>query len=249
MSTSENPLPDVAVGHHPDFGIVATNPKDRAASAWMLRNLDFHPVPGHPSLYALAKQERDGQERALRAVARLREATYHVDADIAFDPSLVDSREQPAHRMPEPVAPDVAFAVDPQLGMIAAATDGVPLAQQLLAEHGWRPHPQLDIHTLPPATDRNEGLNTVARATVAMNRAGLRVAAQPALALDAIARRIPAPAVALPETEATHSLPGVDHAALSASPAALPSTPPVSSPVTTVPAGAVDPRVAYSRTH
>jgi hypothetical protein len=72
MPAPEHPLPDIMVGRHPDFGIVATNPKHLAASAWMLKGFDFHPVPGHPHLYALASQERDGQGRTTRAVALLR---------------------------------------------------------------------------------------------------------------------------------------------------------------------------------
>ncbi|WP_371534954.1 hypothetical protein OG210_03325 [Streptomyces sp. NBC_00466] len=81
-------LPDIAVGHHPDFGITATSPRQLAANAWMLKGFDFHPVPGHSALYSLADQQNDGQGCTTRAVALLRKAGYQVDADIAFDPSL-----------------------------------------------------------------------------------------------------------------------------------------------------------------
>ncbi|MFE3938668.1 hypothetical protein ACFXPJ_34160, partial [Streptomyces goshikiensis] len=85
----QEPLPDVAVGHHHNYGVVAANPKNLPASTWMLERLDFHPVPGEPNLYALADQQRDAQGRATRTVTLLRNAGFRVDADAAFDPSLV----------------------------------------------------------------------------------------------------------------------------------------------------------------
>jgi hypothetical protein len=254
MPPSENPLPDIAVGRHPDFGIVATNPKRLAASAWMLSGFDFHPVPGHPDLYALADQQRDGPGRATRAVALLRKAKYHIDADVAFNPSPVDpaTHDRPARATPVRVDPDVAFAEHPQLGLVAATTEGVPLAQQLLGEHGWQPHPRLDIYTLPPATNRADGLDRVARTTVAMNRAGLQAAVQPALAQDVTARRTPGTAEAGSErgrSSATRAFPVMSAAALASSPAraGLPGKPPVPAPAAAPPATPVDPRVASAR--
>ncbi len=79
-------LPDVVVGHHPDYGIVAANPKDLPASTWMLERLDFRPVPGELTLYALTDPQRDGADRAARAVTLLRNADLRVDVDAAFDP-------------------------------------------------------------------------------------------------------------------------------------------------------------------
>lgn len=249
------PLPDIAVDHHPDFGIVATNPKHLAASAWMLKGFGFHPVPGHPDLYALADQERDGQDRATRAVALLRKVKYHVDADAAFEPSPVpDSAARDRFMPAEPVrfAPDVAFAEHPQLGLVAATTDSVSLAQQLLSEHGWQPHPRLDIYTLPSATEREDGLGAVARTTVAMNRASLQVAVQPGLARDVTERRTSITATARPQQgqpSATHAFPLMNAAALAASPAraGLPGKPPVPAPVAPPATSPVDPRIAYSR--
>lgn len=254
MPASDNPLPDIAVGHHPDFGIVATNPKRLAASTWMLRGFDFHPVPGHPDLYALADQERDGPGRATRAVALLRKAKYLVHADLAFDPALVSpaAHDRPVRAEPVRIGPDVAFAEHPQLGVVAATTDGVPLARHLLGEHGWQPHPRLDIYTLPPATDRADGLDRVARTTVALDRAGLQAAVQPALARDVTARNTPGTAAADAERgrpSTTRTFPLMSAAALASSPAraGLPGKPPVPTPTTTSPAPPADPRVAYSR--
>jgi hypothetical protein len=255
-ATEPQPLPDIAVGRHPDFGVVAANPKHLAASAWMLKGFGFHPVPGHPDLYALADQERDGQGRATRTVALLRKANYHVDADAAFEPSPApDSAagDRPVRTAPVPIAPDVAFAEHPQLGLVAATTDGVPLARQLLGEHGWQPHPRLDIYLLPPATEREDGLGAVARTTVAMNRAGLQVAVQPGLATDVTQRRTPGTAPARPEQgqhSATRTFPVVSAAALAASPAraGLPGKPAVPTPATPPPTSQTDPRVASSRT-
>ncbi|KND38332.1 hypothetical protein [Streptomyces acidiscabies] len=254
-SPEHNSLPDVAVGRHPEHGIVATNPKQLAASAWMLERLDFRPVPGSPTLYALADQHRDGPERATRAVALLRNADYRVDADAAFDPSLV-ARPAPPRDQPPHVEPDVAFGEHPQLGIVAATADGANAAVwggQILEHHGWRHDPRLDIYTLPAATDRGEALGKVAQATVMLHRADLQVAVQPHLA-DAVAeRRAPAPtAVARHEPNqnfTTRRMP-VSAAALAASPAraGVPGKPPVPAPAgPAAAANPVDPRIAFSR--
>jgi hypothetical protein len=181
MPVSENPLPDVAIGRHPDFGIVATNPKYLAASAWMLRGFDFHPVPGHPRLYALADQQRDAQDRATRAVALLRKATYQVDTAAEFDPALAAPGTAAARDQPPRAEPDVAVAEHPQLGLVAAISGLCTVrGRQFLEEHGWQHHQRLDIYTLPPATDRDQALGQAAQATVAMHHANLQVAGQPA---------------------------------------------------------------------
>ncbi|MGW4734219.1 hypothetical protein ACWEQC_34490 [Streptomyces shenzhenensis] len=198
MPTPEHdPLPDIAVGRHPDFGIVAANPKQLAASTWMLKGFDFHPVPDHPNLYALANQQNDGQGRTTRAIALLRKAGYRVDVDAAFDPSLT-SGPAPARDRPPRIEPDVAFAEHPQLGVVAATADGSSAlgGRLLLEEHGWRHNPSLDIYMLPITTDRSEALGKVATATLAMHRADLQVAVEPLLAQDVAARRSPAPTTA-----------------------------------------------------
>ncbi|MFD9403055.1 hypothetical protein ACFWA4_30065 [Streptomyces sp. NPDC060011] len=196
MPTPEHdPLPDIAVGRHPDFGIVASNPKQLAASTWMLKGFDFHPVSDHPNLYALANQQRDGQDRATRAVGLLRKAGFRVDADAAFDPSPASSPAAARDRPPR-VEPDVAFAEHPQLGVVAATADDTSLGGQLLEEHGWRHNSSLDISTLPITTARGQALGKVAQATVAMHRADLQVAVQPALARDITARHPSAPSAA-----------------------------------------------------
>lgn len=255
MPTPEHdPLPDIAFGRHPDFGIVASNPKQLAASTWMLKGFDFHPVPDHPNLYALANQQRDGQDRATRAVALLRKAGYRVDADAAFDPSPA-SGPAAARARPPRAEPDVAFAEHPQLGVVAAIADGSSAlgGRLILEEHGWRHNPSLDIYTLPVTTDRSEALGKVATATLAMHRADLQVAVQPLLAQDVAARRSPAPTTAARHERSqgftTHKFP-ISAAALAASPAraGLPGKAPVPAPTASAPAARpVDPRIAFSR--
>lgn len=249
-----DPLPDIAFGRHPDFGIVASNPKQLAASTWMLKGFDFHPVPDLPNLYALANQQRDGQDRATRAVALLRKAGYRVDADAAFDPSPTSGPAVARNRPPR-VEPDVAFAEHPQLGVVAATADGASLGGQLLEEHGWRHNPSLDIYTLPITTNRDQTLGKVAQATRAMHRTDLQVAVQPALARDITARHPPAPSAAARHERgpdvAPRRFPVMNAAALAASPAraGLPGKPPVPTPAASVPASRpVDPRMAFSRT-
>jgi hypothetical protein len=242
-------LPDVAVGRHPDYGIVAANPKQLAASTWMLNRFDFHPVPGHPTLYALADQQKDGQGRATRAVALLRRAGYQVDVDSAFEPSLASEPARARDRPPQ-VEPDVAFAEHPQLGIVAATADTINAVERggaILESHGWRFNHALDIYTLPITTDRSEALGKVAAATVSMHRSSLQVAVQPPLAQDVAARRPPAPASTAAFT--TYRFP-LSAAALASSPAraGLPGKAPVAAPATPAPpARPVDPRIAFSR--
>lgn len=255
MPPSENPLPDIAVGRHPDFGIVVSNPKHLAASAWMLRGFDFHPVPGHPDLYALADQQRDGAGRATRAVDLLRRANYRVEVDAEFDTLPAAPEPVPAVAMPQRIEPEVAFADHPLLGIVAATTESGILCGQFLEEHGWRHDPKLDIYALPVTTGRDRALGKVAQATVAMHRAGLQVAMQPALARDITARRPPAPTRSAPRERspdaAARRSPAMNAAALTASPArvGLPGAPPVPVPAASAPAARpVDPRVEFSRT-
>ncbi|MBT2491977.1 hypothetical protein J7E96_26305 [Streptomyces sp. ISL-96] len=253
MPTSDQePLPDVAVGSHPDYGIVAANPKHLAASTWMLERLDFRPVPGEPTLYALADQQRDGQGRAARAVTLLRNAGFRVDTDAVFDPSLAPVAAPGRDRVPLG-EPDVAFAELPRLGIVAAIDSRASgLTGLALVEHGWRHNPHLDIYVLPATTGRDEALGKVAGATLALNRSGIQVAVQPRLAQDVAARPRPAP---VPATSREHD-PGAalgsptSAAALAASPArsGLPGRAPVPAPA--APAAAsrpVDPRIAFSR--
>ncbi|MEE4543621.1 hypothetical protein V2S66_16775 [Streptomyces sp. V4-01] len=255
MPPSENSLPDIAVGRHPDFGIVATNPKRLAASAWMLRGFDFHPVPGHRDLYALGDQQRDGPGRATRAVDLLRRANYRVQVDAEFDTIPEAPAPAAAAAIAQRIEPDVAFADHPRLGIVAATTDGAVAGGQLLEEHGWRRHPDLDIYTLPPATGRDQALSQVAQVTAAMHRADLQVAVQPALARDVTTRRPPAPTRSAPRERSPDAsarrLPSLSAAALAASPARAgqPATPPVPAPAAPAPVSQpVDPRVAFSRT-
>jgi hypothetical protein len=250
MPPSENPLPDIAVGRHPDFGIVATNPKNLAAGAWMLRGFDFHPVPGHPDLYALADQQHDGRDRATRAVDLLRRANYRVEVDAEFDTLPSAPEPVPTAAIPQRIEQDVAFADHPRLGIAAATTDSAFLGGQLLEEHGWRHHPSLDIYTLPPTTGRDQALGKVAQATAAMHRADLQVAVQPALARDITARRPPAPTRPAPRERSPDTAARRFPAAIAASPAraGLPATPPVPAPASAPASRPVDPRVAFSRT-
>ncbi|MCY0927016.1 hypothetical protein OTB20_12545 [Streptomyces sp. H27-H1] len=254
MPTHYDSLPDIAIGRHPDHGIVAANPKQLAASTWMLKGFHFHPVPDQPTLYALADQQRDGQGRATRAVALLRKAGYQVDVDAAFDPSLA-AGGTPARDRPPRIDPDVAFAEHPRLGIVAATSDHSSAlgGRLILEEHGWRLNPNLDIYTLPVTANRSEALEKVASATVSMHRSDLQVAVQPRLAQDVAARRPPAPAPAA-RHERSQSFTArkfpISAAALAASPAraGLPGKAPVPASAASAPAARpVDPRIAFSR--
>ncbi|MFI2312481.1 hypothetical protein AMK17_19155 [Streptomyces sp. CB00072] len=252
MPSHYDVLPDLAFGHHPVHGIVAANPKNLAASTWMLKGFDFHPVPDQPTLYALADQNRDGHGRTSRAIELLRKAGYQVEVDAALDPALVPDTAQVRDRGPLG-EPDVAFADHPQLGIVAALDDRVSsLSGLALVEDGWQHNSSLDIYTLPATTDRVEALGKVADATVAMHRSGLQVAVQPRLAQEVTARPRPAatPTAARERGHGPARASPLSAAALAASPAraGIPGRAPVpASAVTTAAVRPVAPRIAYSR--
>ncbi|MEU0447533.1 hypothetical protein [Streptomyces tendae] len=242
--------PDLAFGHHPVYGIVAANPKNLAASTWMLKGFDFHPIPEQPTLYALANQARDGQGRTTRAIELLRKAGYRVDADAALDPALTPGTAPVRDRGPLG-EPDVAIAEHPKLGIVAALDDRASGPTGMaLAEHGWRHNPSLDIYTLPSATGRREALGKVADATMALRRSGLQVAVQPRLALDVAARPRPTAAPAAPRDrgQVPPRASPISATALAASPARAGLPGKTSAPVATAAAARpVDPRIAFSR--
>ncbi|MFE7576292.1 hypothetical protein ACFU5Z_16310 [Streptomyces sp. NPDC057521] len=247
MPTHYDTLPDIAVGHHPLYGIVAANPKQLAPSEWMLRRLDFHPVPDQPTLFALADQQRDGHGRTLRAIATLRAAGYLVDVDAGFDPALAADADLHFTRDTR-MGPDIAFVEHGRLGIIAAT--GPPVSEyegrQRLEEHGWSLDSRLGVYTLPPATERSEALTKVAAATVTMSRSGLEVAVEPGLAHDVVARH-------RRERQATHhgehrrEPTSTGRVAITPRPGRATSTSkaPAPSPAAVQP---VDPRMAFRRT-
>ncbi|MGW2658349.1 hypothetical protein ACWC1D_32450 [Streptomyces sp. NPDC001478] len=244
MPSNHDTAADVAVGRHPDYGIVANVSNHRLLGDWTMKVLDFHPVPDQPSLYTLANQLQDGQARATRAVASLRQAGHGVDADAAFDPDLI-SRSTPAPGRAPGMEPDVAFADVPRLGIVAATAPlSEPAGHRVLQKHGWQLDPALDVYTLPASTERGEALEKVARATVAMHRSGLRVAVQPLLAAEAAARTPASPA---PRRVGGRGI--TTAAALATSPArsTLGSTPPTSAAPSEPVSRPVDPRTAFSR--
>ncbi|WP_326765304.1 hypothetical protein OG978_12575 [Streptomyces sp. NBC_01591] len=253
MPSHYDVLPDLAFGHHPVHGIVAANPKNLAASAWMLKRFDFHPVPGQPTLYSLADQERDGQGRTARAVELLRKSGYRVDVDAALDPSPVRDAAPVRDRVPLG-EPDVAFAEHPRLGIVAAVDNRVSgLTALALAEHGWRHNPGLDIYTLPATTGRDAALGKVADATLTLHQSGVQVAVQPRLAQDVAVRPRPAPlpAASRERGQGAPRASPISAAALAASPAraGFPGKAPVPAPADPAAASRpVDPRIAFSRT-
>ncbi|TQF02010.1 hypothetical protein E6W39_06615 [Kitasatospora acidiphila] len=183
--------PHVNLGIHPDYGIIATTPTRLPAASWMLERLDFHPVPDHPTMFALNDQAHDGHTRTEQAIATLRMVGYEVNADAFLYPGEVGA---PFYEMvpdrtallPPVVAPDVAFAEHPWLGVIAATADtpnAVEHGKPILEANGWRHDAEADIYVLPTEVDRRTSLDRVAQAVTTMHRSDdLHVALQPALA-------------------------------------------------------------------
>ncbi|MEV6974483.1 hypothetical protein [Kitasatospora sp. NPDC093806] len=231
-------LPDVAIGRHPNHGIIASLPTKSAAAQWMLERLDFRQLPGSPHLYALTDQHREAPERAAWAAKLLTGAGYRVHTDMPLAPenasSHAQTQERPAtvepERTPAPEAePEIAFAEHPTLGIVGAAGDHyLSVGDCALSSEGWRHHPGLDVYLPPPGT-RAETLDSVARITVDLQQSNLQVAMMPGLAEEIAALRAPAQ-----QAFTTHKF-RVDEAALKA-----PATP------VSPPPAAVDPRIAYA---
>lgn len=244
--------PDIAIGRDPELGICAANPRQLAGADFMLERLGFQRVADSKVMYALADQHLDGQARAATAVDLLRRAGYAVHAGSGLDPEPASTRWMVNGR----TEPDVAFAEHPKLGVVAATADTINAVERggaILEAHGWSFSHELDVYTLPAATERGEAFGKLARATAAMQRAGdLQVAVQPQLA-EAATRGTPAPAPAARHENAqgftTHRFP-LNAAALAASPArtGVPGKPPAAEPSTSIPAARpVDPRIAFAR--
>ncbi|MFI9274005.1 hypothetical protein ACIGXM_25350 [Kitasatospora sp. NPDC052896] len=244
--------PDIAIGRDPGLGICAANPRQLAGADWMLERLGFRRVPDSKVMYALADQHLDGQGRATTAVDMLRNAGYNVHADSGLDPEPASTRWMVNGRS----EPDVAFAEHPKLGVVAATADTMNAVERggaILEAHGWRFDYELDVYTLPAATERGEAFGKLARATAAMQRAGdLQVAVQPQLA-EAATRGARAPAASVRHENGqgftTHRFP-LNAAALAASPAraGVPGKAPAAEPSSSLPAARpVDPRIAFSR--
>ncbi|MFD8705486.1 hypothetical protein ACFV1W_23215 [Kitasatospora sp. NPDC059648] len=243
-------LPEVAIGRHPDHGIIAALPTQSAAAEWMLERLEFQRIPGHPSLFALADQQREADARAAWAAKLLTGTGYRVDTDMSLAPANtiqappvlahtgVDEPEN--NRQPAP-EPDIAFAEHPRLGIVAATADTVNAVERggkILEAHGWQYNHVLDVYTLPAAVGRGDSLEHLASATTAIHRAGdLRVAVEPQLASDVAAHR------ATTHQAFTTRKFRVDEAVL----AAAPSRPRAIAAPAVPPPAAVDPRIAFAR--
>ncbi|MER7772372.1 hypothetical protein [Kitasatospora sp. NPDC096140] len=242
-------LPDVAIGHHPSHGIVASLPTQSPAAEWMLERLDFQRLPGNPKLFTLTDQHREAPERAAWAAKLLTGAGYRVDTDMTLAAEPANSKHRAGARQtdaqlevseprtPAPSAgPDVAIAEHPGLGIVAAVNDDLPFNPGIFLDtDGWRHHRELDVY-LPPAGTRAESLDVVAHTVMGLRRGNFQVALQPQLAEDVAAHR-----TAVRQAFTTHKF-RVDEAALKA-PATV-STAIAASP----PPVAVDPRIAFART-
>ncbi|MFD5437781.1 hypothetical protein ACFWJ4_37220 [Kitasatospora sp. NPDC127067] len=243
-------LPDVAIGHHPNHGIVASLPTQSPAAQWMLERLDFQRLPDHPTLYTLTNQHREAPERAAWAAKLLTDAGYRVDTDVALASENTGRHERaqartavveptPSHQ-PDP-GPDVAFAEHPTLGIVAAVNDHLPFNPGIyLDTDGWRYHRDLDVY-FPPAGTRAESLDVVAHTVMGLRRGSFQVALEPRLAEDVAAHR-----AAVRQAFTTHRF-RIDEAALN-SPAHQPAPAAAAGPLGgNRPPAAVDPRIAFAR--
>jgi len=99
---------DVAIGKHPQFGIIATNPRHDLMVAAQLDSMGF--VEVEEGLRALRAPEQDGSTRATQAVLDLRQSGLRIAADLDFEPLLAD----PSEYIPtDPFAAALTKALDP----------------------------------------------------------------------------------------------------------------------------------------
>ncbi|GAA2092193.1 hypothetical protein GCM10009759_17670 [Kitasatospora saccharophila] len=145
----------------------------------VLLSLGFRPheIPG---FFRLPDPERDSEERTRSAVRALRTMGHSVDTDPQFD--VPGTAPLPSE------APDVAFARHPDLGIVAAVADGIPIHPGvLLTQAGWQHRTDLDLYYLSPSQPGEE-LDAVAVATARLQRGRYTTAVQPDLA-HAVAMR------------------------------------------------------------
>ncbi|MER7701638.1 hypothetical protein ABTX81_01885 [Kitasatospora sp. NPDC097605] len=136
--TAAQRQPDVAVGHHPDHGITATNHSGSPDAAKLLAQAGFYRVPDHPTLFSLTRPKAGGVDRATDTVARLRAAGLTVVSDAAFDPDHAPSDPGETFRTHLVKIADAAQAPD-------AAPD--PFATRIF------PAPRQDSGPAGPAAD------------------------------------------------------------------------------------------------
>lgn len=174
------PQPHAIIGRHPEYGIVATNPTQHHVVDWYFERCNFSRVPGHPFLYAFDGPPGTEMTRTQAMVGLMRRAGFAVETDLTLPPS---SAERPARG--NDFDPDVAFADDPQLGLVAA-TASTPLdpnrGDDTLLAHGWLHETALDVYTLPTHLDRPAALAALTETVRDLHGRGRVVAVQPELA-------------------------------------------------------------------
>ncbi|MGV9268384.1 hypothetical protein ACWDRR_27390 [Kitasatospora sp. NPDC003701] len=167
----------MAIGRHPQLGIIARVPFVQPHIRPVLAEAGFVRLPPPRSdLFALDEPEHEGDRRATRAVAQLRNQGVRVATDLAFEP--LGGPYVPT----DPFATRLIAAVDrtpasPEPSPAAEQTD--PFATRLIApEDRTQPSPapyaagQSDpfgtvVHTGPSAQDR--GADALLHDRVAMN--------------------------------------------------------------------------------
>lgn len=176
--------PDIAIGDHPDLGVVANTAPGVPAAKILLARLGFV-RDNDTGLYILPRDEPGQADtrtlRAAHAVSVLRGAHFQVDADIAYEP-------EPAPAPRRSAEPDVAFGLHPESGVLAAITGERPYAAMILRAAGFTRDPERDVYTLPAGLS-HEAASTLTRNTAAvLRRTGSTVQVMP----GALAPPVPA---------------------------------------------------------
>jgi len=164
--------PEVAIGRHPQLGIVAHIPFVQPHMRPALAEAGFVRTSSTSDLFALDEPEHEGDHRATRAVAQLRNQGVRVATDLAFEP--LGGPYVPT----DPFATRLIAAMDrtppsPAPSPVPELTD--PFATRLIAQDRTPPaHTagQADpfgavVHTGPSAHDR--GADALLHDRVAMN--------------------------------------------------------------------------------
>ncbi|MEV3853165.1 hypothetical protein AB0J38_02440 [Streptomyces sp. NPDC050095] len=100
--------------------------------------------------------------------------------------------------------PDVAFGVDPDLGVVAAVADDRPFLDEVLRKHHFHYSEHFDVYLLPQDTPHNQVVRLVAGATREFQDSQLAVSADPKVVIpppvpapDGVPSRTPLPGQSL----------------------------------------------------
>ncbi|NYI03438.1 hypothetical protein [Allostreptomyces psammosilenae] len=186
------PAPHIVIGHHPQHGVIATNPLGLPSVAHVLGRLGFQPHADEP-FHTLTGDT--SPERVRQAVILLQRSGYTVVADIRYQAEPTPPARPPAPApTPQPAQPqaglpltvDVVFAREATLGVVASVALTRTHAHNVMRQTGFRHEPTLGLYYLPAGTSPEAARVAVTTAVTRLQAARLRVVADPRVFLPTL---------------------------------------------------------------